>query len=56
LRVQRSDGGWPIDVEVTEAQAFRTWAVIDVLRLTGIRHEEPLELAPVGPTVLPAER
>jgi site-specific recombinase XerD len=40
--VQRADGGPVIDVE---ARACWTWAVIEVLRLTGIRHEELLELS-----------
>jgi hypothetical protein len=45
LRVQRADGGPVIDVEAAEARAFWTWAVIEVLRLTCIRHEELLELS-----------
>ena len=45
MRVQRADGGPVIDVEAAEARAFWTWAVIEVLRLTGIRHEELLELS-----------
>jgi integrase len=45
LRVQRADGGPVIDVEAAEARAFWSWAVIEVLRLTGIRHEELLELS-----------
>jgi len=45
LRVQRADGGPVIDVGAAEAKAFWTWAVIEVLRLTGIRHEELLELS-----------
>jgi integrase len=46
LRVRRADSGGPIiNVEADEARAFWTWAVIEVLRLTGIRHEELLELS-----------
>ncbi|PUB19813.1 phage integrase family protein, partial [Promicromonospora sp. AC04] len=45
LRVRRADGGPVIDVEAAEGRAFWTWAVIEVLRLTGIRHEELLELS-----------
>jgi integrase len=45
LRVRRAGGGPVIDVEAAEARAFWTWAVIEVLRLTGIRHEELLELS-----------
>jgi integrase len=42
-RVQPS-GGPPIDPSVEEFEAFWTWAVIEVLRLSGLRIEEVLEL------------
>ena len=43
-RVRRADGGPVVDVEAEESRAFWTWAIVEVLRLTGIRHEELLEL------------
>lgn len=43
LRIRRGDGGPPISVEADEGQAFWSWAAIEVLRLTGIRHEELLD-------------
>ncbi|GAA1817614.1 site-specific integrase [Agromyces neolithicus] len=45
MRVRRAEGGPVIDVQADEARAFWTWAIIEVLRLTGIRHEELLELS-----------
>lgn len=45
IRVRRVEGGAVIDVEADEARAFWSWAIIEVLRLTGIRHEELLELS-----------
>lgn len=45
LRIEPADGGPAIDIQSEEARAFWTWAIIEVLRLTGIRHEELLELS-----------
>ncbi|WP_433862716.1 tyrosine-type recombinase/integrase [Streptomyces sp. L7] len=45
LRIQRADGGPSIEIHSQEARAFWTWAIIEVLRLTGVRHEELLELS-----------
>lgn len=46
LRVRRVDATPPrvIRCQAEEEEAFWTWAVVEVLRLTGIRHEELLEL------------
>jgi integrase len=44
VRVERCDSGEHINVEHAEDEAFWTWAVVEVLRNTGIRHEELLEL------------
>jgi integrase len=44
LRV-RTDNGKVLEPEVLEERAFWTWAVVEVLRLTGIRHEELLEIS-----------
>ncbi|GGN23679.1 integrase [Lentzea pudingi] len=44
VRVERCDTGEHLDVERAEDEAFWTWAVVETLRHTGIRHEEMLEL------------
>ncbi|WP_051796650.1 site-specific integrase [Kibdelosporangium aridum] len=44
VRVQRCDTGEHLDVERAEDEAFWTWAIVETLRHTGIRHEEMLEL------------
>lgn len=44
VRVERRDTGEHVDVERAEDEAFWTWAIVETLRHTGIRHEEMLEL------------
>lgn len=44
LRV-RGPAGETINISAEEDRAFWTWAAVEVLRLTGIRHEELLELS-----------
>lgn len=45
VRVRRVGDERVVDVAATETRAFWSWAVVEVLRLTGIRHEELLELS-----------
>ncbi len=45
LRIQPADGGPTIEIQGEEARTFWTWAIVEVLRLTGMRHEELLELS-----------
>ncbi|MFI8489416.1 tyrosine-type recombinase/integrase [Streptomyces rubrogriseus] len=40
----RADGGKPVNLAHAEEEAFWSWAVINTLRLTGVRIEELLEL------------
>jgi integrase len=44
LRVRQLATGEHIDVTKAEDEAFWTWAIVETLRHTGIRHEELLEL------------
>jgi len=44
VRVQEVHGGPIVDAEAAESHSFWTWAIVEVLRLTGLRHEELLEL------------
>jgi len=44
VRVQRDGAGSIFNVQAEEEDAFWAWAVIEVLRLTGVRIEELLEL------------
>ncbi|WP_207757404.1 tyrosine-type recombinase/integrase [Nonomuraea cypriaca] len=42
--IQNVDTGHRIDLASEETRVFWSWAIVEVLRLTGIRHEEMLEL------------
>jgi integrase len=44
VRVRQLGTGEDIDVTQAEDEAFWTWAIVETLRHTGIRHEELLEL------------
>ena len=44
LRVRRNAGGQELDLTKAEDEAFWGWAIVEVLRHTGIRQEEMLEL------------
>ncbi len=47
-RIEDLETGEIIDIERTEHDAFWIWAVIEVLRLTGVRIEELLEITHLG--------
>ncbi|MEU2040468.1 site-specific integrase [Nocardia niwae] len=44
LRVEQARADQAINVTQAEEEAFWTWALVEILRHTGIRHEEMLEL------------
>lgn len=42
--IEKASSGRRLDLAGEEERAFWSWAIVEVLRLTGIRHEEMLEL------------